>query len=190
MLKFIAKIFGSKSEKDIKNVRPMVDATLEESKKLLSISNDDLRAKTFEIQQEINSRLKVIDDQLAALHKSIADQPQLDLNEKEAIFFPPAGSGPYISQIRHRSKNDTTERSVILTRGEKDTIGYNITRSEKYVVPTEKLPVIDTTGSGDVFGAVFILEKTLGSSMEEAIRSANKWAGKNTTLNGVFEILS
>jgi len=86
MLQFIAKIFGSKSEKDIKNVRPLVDKTLEEGKKLLSISHDDLRTKTVEIQQEINNRLKAIDDQLAALHKSIADQPELDLNEKEAIF--------------------------------------------------------------------------------------------------------
>jgi preprotein translocase subunit SecA len=86
MLQFIAKIFGSKSEKDIKSVRPLVDKTLEEGKKLLSLSNDDLRAKTVEIQQEITNRLKTIDDQLSALHKSIADQPGLDLNEKEAIF--------------------------------------------------------------------------------------------------------
>jgi sugar/nucleoside kinase (ribokinase family) len=113
----------------------------------------------------------------------------VQLNEKEAIFFPPVGSGPYISQIRQRSKNDTTERTVILTRGEKDTIGYNITRSEKYIIPTEKLPTIDTTGSGDVYGAVYLLEQVLGSSTADAIRSANYWAGRNTVLKGVFELV-
>lgn len=112
----------------------------------------------------------------------------VQLNEKEALYFPPSGGEPYLSRIR--SITDDRQRSVILTRGEKDTIGYDIHTSTKYSVPTEKLAAIDTTGSGDVFGAAFILEKTLGSTTEDAIRSANSWAGKNTLLNGVFELLS
>ncbi len=86
MLKFIAKIFGTKSEKDIKLVMPLVEETKREGQKLLSISNDDLRKKTSEIQNDINSALKPIDDRISALHKKIADQPNLDLNEKESVF--------------------------------------------------------------------------------------------------------
>src|SRR6478735_12705552 len=86
MLKFIAKIFGTKSEKDIKSVMPLVEETKREGEKLLSISNDDLRKKTSEIQSDINTALKPIDDQIAALHKRISDQPDLDLNEKESVF--------------------------------------------------------------------------------------------------------
>lgn len=112
----------------------------------------------------------------------------LQLNEMEALYFPPAGSAPYITQMRQLITDDI-ERTVILTRGEKDTIGYNITRNEKYIVPTEKLPVIDTTGSGDVFGAVYLLEHVLGASTADAIRSANYWAGRNTVMKGVFELL-
>ncbi len=86
MLKLIAKIFGTKSEKDIKRIMPLVEETKREGEKLLSISHDELRAKTAEIQGFINSKLKVTDDKLAELHKQIADQPELDLNEKDAIF--------------------------------------------------------------------------------------------------------
>jgi len=86
MLKLIAKIFGSKSEKDIKLVMPLVEETKREGEKLVSISHDELRKKTFEIQEEINNYLKPIDDQLAVLHKEIADKPELALEEKEAIF--------------------------------------------------------------------------------------------------------
>ncbi len=86
MLKLIAKIFGTKSEKDIKRMMPLVEETKKEGEKLLSISHDDLRARTISIQEEINLRLKPIDDQLASLHQRIADQPDLDINEKEAIF--------------------------------------------------------------------------------------------------------
>ena len=86
MLKLIAKIFGSKSEKDIKQVMPIVEETKREGEKLKSISNDELRKKTFEVQDEINAFLKPIDDQLAALHQEIADKPELELAQKEAIF--------------------------------------------------------------------------------------------------------
>ncbi len=86
MLKLIAKIFGTKSEKDIKRIMPLVEETKREGEKLISISHDELRAKTAEVQEFINAKLKHIDDQLADLHKEVADQPDLDLNEKDSIF--------------------------------------------------------------------------------------------------------
>jgi preprotein translocase subunit SecA len=86
MLKLIAKLFGTKSDKDIKRIMPWVQDTVREGEKLLSVTNDELRARTLEIREMINTRLKLIDDQLAGLHKRIADDPELDLNEKESIF--------------------------------------------------------------------------------------------------------
>jgi preprotein translocase subunit SecA len=86
MLKLISKLFGSKSEKDIKRMMPLVEATKAEGTKLTGLSLDELRQKTFDLRAELDSQLKPIDDQLAALHKQIADQPGLDINEKEAIF--------------------------------------------------------------------------------------------------------
>ncbi|HNT50924.1 MAG TPA: preprotein translocase subunit SecA, partial [Cyclobacteriaceae bacterium] len=86
MLKLLAKIFGDKSQKDIKLMMPLVEATKREGEGLLSISNDQLRAKTLEIQQVINDRLKSIDDQIAALHSRVANQPEMDLNEKDLVF--------------------------------------------------------------------------------------------------------
>lgn len=86
MLKLIAKIFGTKSDKDIKRMMPLVEETKKEGEKLISISNDQLRQRTLDIQAEINQKLKPIDDQLAGLHAQIADQPDREINEKEAIF--------------------------------------------------------------------------------------------------------
>lgn len=86
MLKLIAKIFGTKSQRDIKSVEPLVKETVQEFEKLASLSNDQLRTKTKEIQNIINEELKGIDAQLTALHKKIADQPDLDITAKEAVF--------------------------------------------------------------------------------------------------------
>jgi sugar/nucleoside kinase (ribokinase family) len=113
----------------------------------------------------------------------------VQLNEKEALYFPPAGSESYLAQLRKALENDETERAVILTRGAKDVIAYDITQNRKHIVPIEKVDTVDTTGSGDVFGAVYALERTMGASIENAIRSANQWAGKNTVAKGVFEML-
>jgi preprotein translocase subunit SecA len=86
MLQLIAKIFGTKSDKDIKRIMPLVEQTKQEGEKLKSISNDELRGKTQEIQQFINGELKDIDDRLHSFHQQIADQPDLELGEKESIF--------------------------------------------------------------------------------------------------------
>ncbi|MCK6618051.1 MAG: preprotein translocase subunit SecA [Cyclobacteriaceae bacterium] len=86
MLQFIAKIFGTKSEKDIKRIMPLVEQTKQEETRLATLTNDQLRARTTEIQNTINQELKEIDDQLAGLHQRIADNPELDITEKETIF--------------------------------------------------------------------------------------------------------
>ena len=86
MLKLIAKIFGTKSEKDIKRIMPLVEQTKQEGEQVKSLSNDALREETKKIQEQINQELKDIDDQLAGLHKKIADNPELDINEKESVF--------------------------------------------------------------------------------------------------------
>jgi preprotein translocase subunit SecA len=86
MLKLIAKIFGTKSEKDIKRMTPLVEQTKQEGEKLVSISNDELRNRTIEVQNYINSKLKAIDEQIAGLHQRIEDHPELDIHEKEGVF--------------------------------------------------------------------------------------------------------
>ncbi len=86
MLKLIAKIFGTKSDKDIKRIMPIVEESKREFEKLQAISNDDLRRETQLIQERINTELKPIDDQLAALHQRIADHPDMELGEKEGVF--------------------------------------------------------------------------------------------------------
>lgn len=84
--KGLAKIFGTKSEKDIKEVMPLVDKIHTEYDLLTNISNDDLRGKTQEVKKTIQTFLESIDKELENLHLSVDDKPNQDLHEKEAIF--------------------------------------------------------------------------------------------------------
>ncbi len=84
--KGIAKIFGTKSERDLKELFPLVTKINDEYAKLHDISDDALRGRTGELKEIINERLKNIDDQIAALHKKVEENPDLDINEKDSIF--------------------------------------------------------------------------------------------------------
>ena len=84
--KGIAKVFGSKSEKDIKGVLPYVTETNQEYEKLQGLSDDELRQKTQEVKEIIRTELKTVDDQIADLHQRIVDEPDLDIHQKEAVF--------------------------------------------------------------------------------------------------------
>jgi preprotein translocase subunit SecA len=86
ILKGVAKLFGTKSDRDIKEVTPYVQKINSAYEKLSGISDDALRGKTEEIKAIIASDLKSIDDHLSALHGKVTDNPDLDIHEKEAVF--------------------------------------------------------------------------------------------------------
>ncbi|MFC6103180.1 preprotein translocase subunit SecA [Olivibacter domesticus] len=85
MLGFLSKIFGSKSDRDIKHIRPLVDKIKEEFAKLESLSNDELRAKTSDFKQRITAYLADIDQEINSL-KTEAEQAEVEMAEKNAIY--------------------------------------------------------------------------------------------------------
>ncbi|MBB6237698.1 preprotein translocase subunit SecA [Pedobacter sp. AK013] len=85
MLGFLAKIFGSKSERDIKAIQPLVVKINEHYSKLSALSNDELRGKTTEFKDKISSFLTAIDEKISAL-KAEAESEDLDLHQKTAIY--------------------------------------------------------------------------------------------------------
>ncbi|WP_424962157.1 preprotein translocase subunit SecA [Ekhidna sp.] len=84
--KGFAKIFGTKTEKDLKELNPYVGLINTEFEKLRNITDDELRGKTTELKGIIKDRLKDIDDQIEALHKQVDEDKSLDVHQKEEIF--------------------------------------------------------------------------------------------------------
>lgn len=85
MLGFLAKVFGSKSERDIKAIQPLVVKINEHYSKLSALSNDELRGKTIEFKDKISAFLTEIDEKISAL-KADAESEDLDLHQKTAIY--------------------------------------------------------------------------------------------------------
>ena len=82
-----ARIFGTKSERDLKELTPYVKLVNDEYAKLRNISDDELRAKTAEIQGIIQKDLSKIDAELTELNSSVNNDSQLDINQKEQVFI-------------------------------------------------------------------------------------------------------
>ena len=86
LTKSIAKVFGTKSDKDIKVLSPYVETTNEEFRKLAGLTNDQFRQKTADLQQYIKDKLAHIDNEVIALRASSDENPDMLIDERELIF--------------------------------------------------------------------------------------------------------
>ncbi|MES2828694.1 MAG: preprotein translocase subunit SecA [Bacteroidota bacterium] len=85
MLGFLTKIFGSKSERDIKAIQPLVTQINEEYAKLSALSNDELRNKTTYFKEIIAKALAEIDAKIADL-KVEGESQELSLADRTSIY--------------------------------------------------------------------------------------------------------
>lgn len=79
----MTKLFGNKSQRDLKEITPYVDKIKVVYPSIKSLSNDELRAKTDEIKQRIQDYVADERRQVEELRKGIDDK---ELEEREAIW--------------------------------------------------------------------------------------------------------
>ena len=81
--KFLKSLFGDKSARDMRLIQPLVEKVKEAYPAIEALSNDELRAKSKEIQQYVQQSAKAQKEQIEQLKATIEDTP---LDEREAIF--------------------------------------------------------------------------------------------------------
>jgi len=84
--KTLKKLFGDKSEKDIKATSPLVEKTKEFYEQFNSLSHDQLRAKTEELKAKIKGSTSDLERQKAELQNQVDDHPDMEIEKKEEIF--------------------------------------------------------------------------------------------------------
>jgi preprotein translocase subunit SecA len=86
MLTFLKKFFGTKSEKDIKSIQPLVDQTLEIYPSLAKLSNDELRARVSALKQKIQDAIKTEQTEINDIKARIEKDFNMDIDTKEALY--------------------------------------------------------------------------------------------------------
>ncbi|MFQ3575013.1 MAG: preprotein translocase subunit SecA [Cytophagales bacterium] len=83
--KGLAKVFGTKSEKDIKEIQPYVNKALEEYGKLKTISDDELRLASYQLREFLKKGLSALDEKIQSL-KTEASEPGVNLQKKNNLL--------------------------------------------------------------------------------------------------------
>ncbi len=86
MLSFLKKFIGTKSDKDIRELLPIVDKIKTIYPSIEKLSNDELRAKTLEFKAKINEATIEKEQKITELKDSIENNPEMDMDEKEHIY--------------------------------------------------------------------------------------------------------
>jgi preprotein translocase subunit SecA len=84
--KGLAKVFGTKSDRDIKAISPVVTEINAAFEKLANISDDDLRNETSKIRALVDEDLKSFDDRIAELRSDIEQLKPEEVQAKDALF--------------------------------------------------------------------------------------------------------
>ncbi len=104
MLNFISKLFGSKSDRDVKAITPIVEKIKAEFAKMDQLSHDELRAKTIYFKEIIKEGLAKIDTEIAEIKARTEENLDLEVSEKVELY----------TQLDKLQKDRDKELEVIL----------------------------------------------------------------------------
>ena len=79
----ISKLFGSKAQRDLNEVNPVVKKVKEAYADIVKLSNDELRNKTKELEKRIQD---YVAEEKARIESLKEGMEQIDLDEREAIW--------------------------------------------------------------------------------------------------------
>lgn len=83
LVDIIKKVFGSKSERDMKQVRPILEKVLAAYKDIDKLSNDELRARTEELKKKIREREEPFEKRIAEIKEHL--ESDIPVSEKEKL---------------------------------------------------------------------------------------------------------
>ena len=86
MVNFLSKIFGNKSQRDLKEVMPFVNETKAVYETIKTLSNDELRGKTIAFKAEIRNAVDKEETELQELRTRIENEYDMAVEEKENIY--------------------------------------------------------------------------------------------------------
>ena len=82
-ISFLQSVFGNKSSRDMKLIQPLVEKVKAVYPEIKALSNDELRAKTKELQRYVQDSASEQKQKIAELKAKIEDTP---IDEREGIF--------------------------------------------------------------------------------------------------------
>ena len=80
---FLTKLFGNKSQRDLKEIRPIVAQILSAQKTLETLSADELREKINEVRRDIKSATEYSENRIVEIRAEIE---KLDVDKRQPLW--------------------------------------------------------------------------------------------------------
>ena len=81
ILSTILNLFGTKSQRDMKELSPVLKKILDFDSNLSSLSNDELRTKTTIFKSKINTAIESFDKKIETLKLNVEKEKDIDIQE-------------------------------------------------------------------------------------------------------------
>jgi len=102
MISVLKKIFGgTKHEKDVQSLKPLVLQINEEYARLSSLTDEQLRSKTHEFKALIQSRTAPLQEELSGLREQLTSQ---DLDHEESLAIHDMNKRNRLRGIHHHPR--------------------------------------------------------------------------------------
>lgn len=84
--KIMKNILGSKSDRDLKALNPILDETLAAYETIKGLTNDELRAKTLEFRNQIKEQIADEEARIKEIKARIESDTEMDIDQKEKFY--------------------------------------------------------------------------------------------------------
>ena len=86
MLSFLKKFLGTKSEKDIREITPVLEKIKEIYPSVQKLSNDELRSRTAYFREKIHTAVAGNEEKISQIRERLETDPEMDMDEKEKLY--------------------------------------------------------------------------------------------------------
>ncbi|MCQ2271840.1 MAG: preprotein translocase subunit SecA [Bacteroidales bacterium] len=102
MANFLSKIFGTKSDRDLKELKPYLEKSLAAYETIKNLTNDELRHKTVEFRQLISDTICEEEARISEIKAYMDENYDMPIDEKEDFY-------KELENLEKRSYNKTQE---------------------------------------------------------------------------------
>ena len=81
----LGALFGNKSQRDLKEIQPMLEKIKKEYENVVCLSHDELRALSASVREKIRGSVKDLEEQIRVL-KEKAESPEAPVEEMDALY--------------------------------------------------------------------------------------------------------
>lgn len=86
MANFLTKLFGSKADRDLKELKPYLEKTLTAYENIKDLTTDELRSKTKQFRSQIASAIEKEESRIAEIKEYLDTHYDIDIEEKENLY--------------------------------------------------------------------------------------------------------